>query len=194
MTLGPYASGMEPNSQPQSLAFPLDLRLAAGQCLRLTAATRGWVLRANDNALVASIQTTPAPTITCPDDSWRLIKRKRFGWSAALERCSDGAHLGTYRPHLSRAGGTLSLPSFGAATLTKQLGRQTWVLRAADRRSNLATIRAGRPVIEISVSEASARVPALHLLLLTTCAIILLDQESRLTATGGVDLLPGGTV
>ena len=116
--------------------------------------------------------------IASSDGEWCLKKRLRVGWELIIES-SAGEHVGWYSGRKWLPGGTISFTDETQADLRRSLTRR-WKVEALDGQEQFLDIRtSGVPSAQTLV--VTIRVPPPgpaggHLLLLASCAVLMLDR------------------
>ena len=115
--------------------------------------------------------------MTCADGDWWLRKRRRLGWDLFIASC-DGEHLGWYSGRKWLPGGTISLVDDTRFELRPSLNRR-WKLSASDSGERVMQLRtSGGPAakrVVVAVRMRPAGTADGSLLLLTSCAVVMLD-------------------
>ena len=116
--------------------------------------------------------------MTCADGDWWLRKRRRLGWDLFIASC-DGEHSGWYTGRKWLPGGTISLVDGTQFELRPSLNRR-WKLSASDGGERVLQLRtSGAPAAQKVVVVVRLRPAGTadgSLLLLTACAVVMLDR------------------
>jgi hypothetical protein len=136
----------------------------------------------NDPALVE---------VVCREERWQLTKHRRTGWDLSLQRTADHAPLGRYRGRRWRAGGTIELADGTSATARNWPGGP-WRLEASGakpfaevKRGLITRSRRDEP-LRVTMKSAPREIVGLHLVVLTVCGVILLEEDAmRMSGVGG---------
>lgn len=116
--------------------------------------------------------------MTCADGDWWLHKRRRLGWDLFIGS-RDGEPLGWYSGRKWLPGGTISLVDGTQFELRRSLNRR-WRLSASDGGERVLQLRtlgasaAQKVVVVVRLRPAGTADGSL--LLLTSCAVVMLDR------------------
>jgi hypothetical protein len=178
----------------KAVSFPGSLGTAVGDVVRAVPVnakqprTAAWwvrgacdvydVLAVGGKAGVIDGISSGAPRMASAEGTWRLEKRRRFGWEYVLVD-SDGQDAGWYAGRRWLPGGRISLNDGTQADLRRSF-RPPWKLQTTathERCVDISKAR-GRTGSTLTLTIRALPRPAvdLHVLMLTACAVILLED------------------
>jgi len=189
--------GEQERARPdRSTDFPVSMEAAVGERLRVapidpkrsawvgydvlaSGGRAGW-LGPGGRAELARME--------CAEGAWCLKKRRRLGWELLIES-ADGRHVGWYSGRRGLPGGTISLTD-GTQVDLRRLLSGGWKLQTTDARERLADMRRShRLLMSLTIRSLPAEMPEAHLVILTACAVVMLERMAPpLVDVGGVGL------
>ena len=125
--------------------------------------------------------------MSCADGAWLLRKQRRLGWEFVIES-SHGEPAGRYSGRRWLPGGTISLADGSAVDLRRSpAGR--WRLQSVEAREPFVAMRVTHPrdglTIALTIRSRQANVLALPQVVLTACAVVILDRTLYVDAPRG---------
>jgi hypothetical protein len=162
----------------QSADFQVQMNAVVGQQLKLASRSRFYELCSDDGQPVALFDLSGISgdlvRLACAEGSWRLNKRRKYGWELVIESC-DGQHAGWYSGHGLLPGGTIFLANDAQIDLRRTLRGRKLELRETGER--ILDIRGNRPPRTVTIHSMPAAIYSQAVVaVLTTCAVLLLED------------------
>ena len=167
-----FAAGMEMSPGAELRVAPRNLRDPRPYC--------HYDLLSGHDRVAALIMggADALASVICADGAWRLQARRRFGWELIVESY-DGQHVGWYSGRHWLPGGIVILIDGTRVDLRRTL-RLRWKLQATDDKQRLVDIRTsgtpGAQIVAVTVRSALADPAQGSLLVLTACAVLMLQR------------------
>jgi hypothetical protein len=113
-----------------------------------------------------------------------IRKRRRVGWKLSIES-AEGRHVGWYSGRRWLPGGAIYLTDGTQVDLRRLLNRR-WKLQTTGARQRLVDIRTShRPLMTLTIRSFPAEITEAHLVILTACAVVMLERMATPVFGGG---------
>jgi hypothetical protein len=158
--------------------FQVRMNALVGQQLELRSRSRFYELCSDDDQQVALFDLSGVSgelvRLACAEGSWRVCKRRKYGWDLVIESW-EGQHAGWYSGHGLFPGGTIFLAHDAQIDLRRTLRGRKLELR--DTGERILDIRGNRPPCTLTIHSMPASIYSEAVVAtLTTCAVILLED------------------
>lgn len=164
--------------------FTVRAKAVIGQQLELRASSRGYELCSGGGQRVALVGLYGASgdlvRLVCAEGSWRLNKRRKYGWELVIES-ADGRPIGSYSGRHWAAGGTISMAD-GVRADFRHNPIRAWNLRVSETRELIATLGGRKLTIHSLPVELY---PQAEVVVLAACAVTLLNDSITTPASTG---------
>jgi hypothetical protein len=168
---------------------PAGFATLADQSLRLQRTGATYARRyelTTGRGRVGSIALNPRGQLarmSCAEGCWHLLRRRRQGDELAIETCA-GEHVGWYVGRHWRPGGTIWLADDTRVDFRRSV--RGWKLVTRDSHSIVADIRGHGPDARtIRLGPPPKDVASLSPIVLTACAVVMLDQVMPVPRAAG---------
>lgn len=121
----------------------------------------------------------------CAEGNWRVRKRLALGWELVIESL-DERHVGRYSGRRLVAGGTISLINGTQTDLRRRLPG-VWKLQTVDTHERIVDMHGyGASSTALTIRSLPIGVTDPHVMILTACAVMMLERTLRVPRSSGI--------